>query len=87
MMVNAWLNVSQRCAQVVRKANGIWACIRDNVASSSRKMTIPLYSALVRMQLKNCVHFWGPHYRKDSEAPEHVQRRSTKLMRVLKNRS
>ncbi|KAK4826116.1 hypothetical protein QYF61_005254 [Mycteria americana] len=73
--------VSLLCAHATNKANSILGCIKSSMASTSKGVIVPLFSALLRWHLEYYVQFWATWYRKDIDQMGQVQWRPTKMMR------
>ena len=81
------LKVGTQVDKVVKKAYGVLAFIGRGIEFRSREVMLQLYKTLVRPHLEYCVQFWSPHYKKDVEALERVQRRFTRMLPGMVGRS
>ena len=85
VLVDDKLAMRQQCVLVAKKASGILGCIKKSVASRSREVILPFYSALVRAQLDHCIQLWAPHFKKDRDLLEGVQQKTTKIIKSLEH--
>ena len=61
--------------------------IRRDFGLKLRSFMLPLYKSIVRPHLDYCAQAWRPHYRKDIDKLEKVQKRATKMIEGLEGYS
>ncbi len=81
------LKFSQQCKDAAGKANRMLGFINRNFSFKNKDIIVPLYISLVRPHLDYAVQFWSPHHTKDIPKLEAVQRRATKMITFLRNKS
>ncbi|PKU48806.1 hypothetical protein llap_878 [Limosa lapponica baueri] len=87
VLVDNKLTMSEQCALVAKKVNGLLGCTKNSMASRVEGSHPPLYSALVRPHLEYYVQCWAPQFKKDKELLETLSQRAMKMVRGLKHLS
>ena len=77
------LKVDKQCSKAANEVNKRLGMINRNFKCKERKVILPLYKSIVRPHLDYCVQAWRPHYRKDIDKLEKVQRRATRMVEGL----
>ena len=75
--MNANMKVSKQCRIAASKGNQVLGMIRRNITYKEKSLIAPLYKAIVRPHLENCIQAWSPYLRKDIYMLEKIQRRAT----------
>ncbi|XP_059805558.1 uncharacterized protein LOC132380631 [Hypanus sabinus] len=83
--VHRSLKVASQVDRVVKKVYRVLTFISQGKEFKQRDVMMQLYKTWVRPHLEYCIQFWSPHYRKDVEALERVQRRFTRMLPGLES--
>jgi len=84
VIISVDLKASLQCVKAYSTANRILGDINRSIVYKSRNILLNLYKLLVRPHLEYCTVAWSPHYVKDKEQLERVQRRFTRMIPELK---
>ena len=88
VIVQSNLKVDMQCNKAACEANWRLGMIKRNFRFKSRSVMLPLYkSSETRPRLDYCLQAGRPHYRKDIDKLEKVQRRATKMVEGLEGYS
>ena len=63
--MNANMKVSEQCRIAASNGNQVLGMIRRNITYTDKSLIVPLYKAIVRPHLENCIQAWSPYLRKD----------------------
>ena len=78
--ISADVKVSEQCGIAASKGNKIFGLIRRNITYKEKKLSIPLYKAIVRPHLEYFIQAWRPYRKKDIDRLERIRRRATKFI-------
>ena len=83
VLVSSDLKPRNHCINVRNKANRILGFISKSVSNRTAEVFLKLYLSLVRPQLDYAVQFLCAYYRMDINLLESVQRRMTKMIKII----
>ena len=87
LILDAKLHFENHIYHKINKANQIMGIIRRSFIHLNKRNFVLLFKSLIRPHLEYMNQIWSPHKKKDIQAIESVQRRATKLVPELKNKT
>ena len=78
------LKVSKHCSQAYVKANKLLGVINRTIVYKSTDLLLQFYKSIVCLHLEYCTSAWSPHYNKDKQLLEKIQRRFTRMLPGMK---
>ena len=85
VIVQENLKVERQVTSAVKKANRVLGMINRTFVNKNQEIMVKLYKSLVRPHLEYGIQAWRPHFEKDKNALEKVQRRMTRMIADLKD--
>jgi len=71
------IKCNSQCIKAVKTTNRVLGMIKRTFTVRDKSIVLQLCKSLVRLHLKYSVQAWRPHFRKDIELLEGVQRRAS----------
>ena len=81
------LRFNKHILNCVNKANRMLGLIKRSFSFMDKEMFLPLYKALIRSHLEYAMVVWSPFLKKNIFLIENVQRRTTKIVKSIRNLS
>ena len=85
VIISADLKAEKNVAYCVSKANKILGMIKRTFSYLNEEMLVQLFKVFVRPHLEYAQQAWSPYLQKDIDLLEGVQRRATKLLKVMED--
>jgi len=88
--LGVWISADMKCFKqsmyACNKAMKVLGMIKRTITFKDMRVMLSLYKSLVRPHIEYCISAWSPHYKKDKEIIEKVQRRFTKMVNNMERK-
>jgi len=87
VMIRNDLKASDLCVKSYAKASRVLGMIGRNIRYKNPDVMLRLYKSMVRPHVEYCTVAWSPHYIKDKQLIEKIQRRFVKMIPGFRDKS
>jgi hypothetical protein len=87
VLFNQDLSFNCHISKIINKANSRVGLIKRCFSNIDKEIFLPIYKALVRPILEYCSSIWFPIYKHQIMEIEKIQKRATKLVKEIRNKS